>query len=241
MNKAIVEERYSRQIPIMGAEGIERLKGSTVFVGRCGGVGGTVVNYLMRSGVGKLICAHGGKIVPEYLNRMQLAYETDVGKLCIEAFKDKTDKINSDTEIEYIGQNITEIKNLEEVLEGVDLVVDAHPLFEERYELNEIALKMKVPMVSGAMYGDEGYVFTVLPGKTACLRCLYPERPKFWTNIKVFPALGMGPGIIGCTMAREAIEILLHGKSQLSGRMLHFDLAEMDFSVLNMPKTDCNH
>ncbi|MBB5721409.1 tRNA A37 threonylcarbamoyladenosine dehydratase [Loktanella ponticola] len=78
MTKHVVEERYSRQIPIMGSEGIERLKGSTVFVGRCGGVGGTVVNYLMRSGVGKLICAHGGNITPEYLNRMQFEVPLDL-------------------------------------------------------------------------------------------------------------------------------------------------------------------
>ncbi|MBJ7539904.1 HesA/MoeB/ThiF family protein [Marinomonas transparens] len=236
-----MEERYSRQIPIMGKEGIEKLKNSKVFVGRCGGVGGTVVNYLIRAGVGNLICAHGGKIVPEYLNRMQLAYETDVGKSCIDAFRDKTDKINSQAKIHYIDNHITDIDNIEELLSDVDLVVDAHPLFEERYKLNDLALKLDKPMVSGAMYGDEGYVFTVLPHKTACLRCLYPKKPDFWTNIKVFPALGMGPGIIGCSMAREAIELLLKGTSQLSGKTLHFDLADMDFSVLNMPRKECNH
>ncbi len=241
MSEHQAEERYVRQIPIMGVEGINKLKGAKVFVGRCGGVGGTVVNYLIRSGVGKLICAHGGRIVPEYLNRMQLAYETDLGKLCVEAFRDKTDKINSAAEITYIDKNITEIDNIDELLQDVDLVVDAHPLFEERYALNDVALRLGVPMVSGAMYGDEGYVFTVLPGKTPCLRCLYPERPKFWTNIKVFPALGMGPGIIGCTMAREAIEIILHGTSPLSGKMLHFDLTDMDFTVLDMPSTPCTH
>ena len=235
------EERYVRQIPIMGEEGIQKLKESTVFVGRCGGVGGTVVNYLIRSGVGNLICAHGGKIVPEYLNRMQLAYEGDVGKPCVEAFRDKTEKINPASKIRYIDKNITEINDLDDVLSGVDVVIDAHPLFEERYELNEAALRLNVPMVSGAMYGDEGYVFSIKPRQTACMRCLYPERPKFWTNIKVFPALGMGPGIIGCTMARETIELLLHGKSPLLGRMLHFDLTDMDFSVLEMPKVTCNH
>ncbi|MDJ0825284.1 MAG: HesA/MoeB/ThiF family protein [Rhodobacter sp.] len=241
MDQIVTEERYVRQIPIMGETGIQRLKQSKVFVGRCGGVGGTVVNYLIRSGVGNLICAHGGKIVPEYLNRMQLAYEGDVGKPCIDAFRDKTEKINPATEIEYIGKNITEIDNLDEVLDGVDVLIDAHPLFEERYELNDTALRLNVPMVSGAMYGDEGYVFSILPKKTACLRCLYPERPKFWTNIKVFPALGMGPGIIGCSMAREAIELLLKNESPLLGRMLHFDLTDMDFSVLEMPQVDCPH
>lgn len=241
MNNQKIDERYSRQIPIMGIEGINKLKNSKVFVGRCGGVGGTVVNYLIRSGVGNLVCAHGGKIVPEYLNRMQLAYEDDLDKACVEAFREKTDRINSAAKIEYIDKNITDISNIEEILADVDLVIDAHPLFEERYFLNDIALKLGVPMVSGAMYGDEGYVFSIKPKETACLRCLYPERPKFWTNIKVFPALGMGPGIIGCSMARESIELLLHGNSPLVGKMLHFDLSDMDFSVLNMPKTNCSH
>ena len=241
MNRITTEERYARQIPIMGEEGIQRLKQSTVFVGRCGGVGGTVVNYLVRSGVGRLICAHGGKIVPEYLNRMQLAYESDVGRPCIAAFREKTERINPATQIEYIDRNITEIENIDEMLAHADVVTDAHPLFEERYALNEAALRLEVPMVSGAMYGDEGYVFTVMPRKTACMRCLYPERPKFWTNIKVFPALGMGPGIIGCSMAREVIELLLRNESPLTGRILHFDLTDMDFSVLEMPKVTCKH
>ncbi|GGK21227.1 HesA/MoeB/ThiF family protein [Salinarimonas ramus] len=241
MAEIVTEERYVRQIPIMGVEGIQKLKQSRVFVGRCGGVGGTVINYLIRSGVGHLVCAHGGKIVPEYLNRMQLAYESDVGRPCVDAFKDKTDAINPAAKITYVPQNITEIENLDEILGGVDIVIDAHPLFEERYALNAAALRLGVPMVSGAMYGDEGYVFTIIPRKTACLRCLYPERPKFWNDIKVFPALGMGPGIVGCTMAREAIELLLKGTSPLSGRMMHFDLTDMDFAVLEMPKTTCNH
>jgi molybdopterin/thiamine biosynthesis adenylyltransferase len=241
MSEGSTEERYSRQNPIMGVEDIDRLKRSKVFVGRCGGVGGTVVNYLIRSGVGNLICAHGGRIVPEYLNRMQLAYETDVGSPCVEAFRDKTEKINPAAKIDFVAQNISEIEALDELLADVDVVVDAHPLFEERYLLNDVALRLGVPMVSGAMCGDEGYVFTLLPGKTPCLRCLYPERPDFWTDIKVFPALGMGPGIIGCTMAREVVSILLGETSPLSGRTLHFDLTDMDFSVLSMPSKPGKH
>ena len=128
----------------MGAEGINTLKNSKVFVGRCGGVGGTVVNYLIRSGVGKLVCAHGGKIVPEYLNRMQLAYESDVGKDCVQAFREKTEEINPSTKIEYINKNITDIDNIEDILSDVDVVIDAHPLFEERYALNDLALKLGV-------------------------------------------------------------------------------------------------
>ncbi|MCJ8278420.1 MAG: ThiF family adenylyltransferase, partial [Rivularia sp. ALOHA_DT_140] len=74
-------ERYSRQIRIegFGIEAQKRLKSSTVMISRVGGVGGTIAMNLARAGVGKLIIVHGGKIVGEYLNRMQLALPSDIG------------------------------------------------------------------------------------------------------------------------------------------------------------------
>lgn len=238
------EARYERQMRLFGKKNQIRLKNSTVLISRVGGVGGTVAQYLARAGIGKLILAHGGNIVPEYLNRMQLAYEEDIGKNCTDVFFTKLKQINSSTEIichnEYLDN-----ESADSLAKDVDVIADGAPLFEERFAMNKAAVKHSKPMVSGAMYSLEGYVTTIVPGKTPCLKCIYPKKPDYWTNIKVFPAIGAGgPGIIGCVMAMEIIKLItdkFNVSGSLQNKMWHYDMENMTFKKFNIHKRiDCD-
>lgn len=217
--------RYTRQTRIegFGLEGQRRLKAATVMVSRVGGVGGTAAMNLARAGVGKLILVHGGHIVPEYLNRMQLAVPADVGRPCTEAFVEKLRAINPDVALQAVPQNVCE-ENIADLVRQADLIVDGAPLFEERYLLNREAVRQGKPLVSGAMYSTEGYVTNVIPGETPCLACVYPEKPDYWTNINVFPAIGPGPVLVGTMLAMEAIKIISGFGQPLKNVLWYFDL-----------------
>lgn len=232
--------RYERQIRIdgFGLEGQERLKNATVMVSRVGGVGGTAAMNLARAGVGKLIIVHGGEIVPEYLNRMQLAFPKDVGRPCTEVFVESLARINPDVETVPVAANVSE-DNVAELVAQADVIVDGAPLFEERYLMNREAVRQNKPLVMGAMYGLEGYVTTIVPGETPCLRCLYPEKPEYWTNIKVFPALGPGPVMVGTMLGMEAIKLITGIGTPLKNRFWYMDLDTADvrrFEIARDPK-----
>jgi len=218
-------ERYSRQIRIegFGLAGQQRLKQATVLISRVGGVGGAAAMMLARAGVGRMILAHGGVIVPEYLNRMHLAYTSDVGRPCMEVFVERLAAINPAVEVVPIASNIT-AANVAELVQQADLVVDGAPLFEERYLMNQEAVRQAKPLAMGAMYSTEGYVTTIMPRQTPCLACLFARKPDYWNDISVFPAIGPGPLIVGGMLAMEAIKVLAHFGKPLYGSLWHFDL-----------------
>lgn len=218
-------ERYSRQLRIegFGLQGQQRLKDSSVFVSRVGGVGGTAAMNLARAGIGKLILAHGGVIVPEYLNRWQLVTPEDIGKPCVEVWAERLRAINPEMEVVSLQQNVNE-DNVAGLVAQADVVIDGAPLFEERYLMNREAVKQGKPVCMGAMYSTEAYASTIVPGETPCLSCIYPEKPDYWTNIKVFPAIGPGPVIVGTTLAMEAIKILTGFGHPLKNVLWFFDL-----------------
>lgn len=229
-------ERYSRQIRIegFGLESQRRLKAATVMISRVGGVGGTVAMHLARAGIGRLIIVHGGHIVPEYLNRMQLALPEDLDRPCTEVFVEKLKAINPDLDIIAVPENVSE-DNVAQLVSKANLVVDGAPLFEERYLMNQAAVRQGKPLVMGAMYSTEGYVTTIVPGETPCLACIYPKKPDYWTNIKVFPAIGPGPVIVGSMAAMEAIKVLTGFGQPLKNVLWFFDL---ETNIVRRLRTD---
>jgi len=228
--------KYARHLSVLGEEGQEKLSNATVYISRVGGVGGTAANYLARSGVGKLLLAHGGTLDAQYMNRWHLAHEADIDRRCVDVFKEEIARINSEVEVEVLGENANSIEDIKAFAQQADVIIDAAPMFEERYNNNLLSQMLNIPMISGSMYAQEGYVMSFVPGDTPCLSCLYPEKPEFWENGHVFPVLGTGPGIIGCLLANEAISYIAKNELQLKGKMLHYDLTDMDFTKLKIEK-----
>jgi len=95
------------------------------------------------------------------------------------------------------------------------------------------------PMVECAMYETEAHITSFAPGKTGCLRCLYPAKPDNWT--RRFPVIGAVSGMAGCIGAMEAIKILTGVGEPLYGRLLYCDLRSVRFhSVRLQPKQNCS-
>jgi molybdopterin/thiamine biosynthesis adenylyltransferase len=217
--------RYQRQIRIdgFGMEAQQRLKAASVMVSRAGGVGGTAAIEMAIAGVGRLTLVHGGKVVPEYLNRWVWAGPADVGRPCTEVIAEHIRSINPHVEVVTVPEYINE-GNVAALVSKADLVIDGAPLFEERYLMHREAVRQKKPIVMGAMYSTEGYVTTYVPGETPCLKCIYPEKPEYWTHVEVFPAIGPGPIMVASMTAMEAIKVITGFGQPLKGVLWYFDL-----------------
>lgn len=237
MTKLNEEEKatYEWQIwvPEFGEAGQEKLKDASVLVSRCGGLGSVVAYELAAAGVGKLILAHGGNVKHSDLNRQLLMTHDWLGKPRVESAKRRLLELNPRLEIVTVESNVTE-ENAAELVDQCDVIVDCAPMFEERYAMNRQAIQQNKPLVECAMYDLEAHIYTVLPKQTACVACLYPNKPPAWK--REFPVFGAVSGMVACMGAMEAIKLIAGFGEPLAGRMAMADLREMKFREMKIAR-----
>ena len=222
-------------VPDFGEDGQEKLKNASVMVSRVGGVGSVVAYELAAAGVGKLVLAHAGNVKPSDLNRQLLMTHDWIGKPRIKSIKRRLLDLNPRLEIVDVAENVSE-DNAETLVSQADLVVDCAPLFPERFAMNRQAVIQNKPLVECAMYELEGHITTVVPGRSPCLQCIWPENPPTWK--RQFPVFGAVSGTVACMGAMEAIKLIAGIGEPLIGRLVRMDLRDMVFHNLKVSKRD---
>ena len=232
-------ERYDRQIMIggFGQAGQEKLKKAKVFIAGAGGLGCATATYLTAAGIGVLRIVDHDRVELTNLNRQVLHWQEDIGKSKVDSAAEKLAKLNQGVKIEAIEEKITEA-NVSQLVAGFDLVVDAMDNLPTRYLLNKVALDKNLPFFHGAVYGFEGRAMTIIPGKTACLMCVYrgaiPEEK--------FAVVGVTPGVIGCIQATEVIKYIVGIGQLLTNKLLVYDGLNMKFSEFSLNRDpNCEH
>lgn len=233
------QERYDRQIMIgeIGEEGQEKLKRSRVVIAGTGGLGSPIAIYLTAAGIGMIRLIDHDQVALSNLNRQILHWEEDIGRKKVDSARTKLRNLNRAVEIEAIAETVTE-GNVSKLVNGCDVIVDAMDNLPTRYILNRCAIEKNIPFFHGAVNGFEGRVMTILPGKTACLRCMYrgpvPQEK--------FPVIGVAPAVIGVIQATEVIKYLLGIGRLLTNRLLIYDGLKVTFSEFTVNKNpDCDH
>jgi molybdopterin-synthase adenylyltransferase len=224
-------ERYTRQMryaPI-GVEGQRRLLASRVLIVGCGALGSVLASTLTRAGVGRLRIVDRDVLEMNNLQRQELYDEQDVASGLPKAIaaKQRLERINSHIAIEALVADV-EQRNIGQLVEGVDLIVDGTDNFETRYLLNDAAIHRHVPWVYGGCLGAVGQTMTILPGATPCFRCLYPEPPPPGTAETCDAAGILAPivNVIASIEACEALKILIGGREAVCRDLQVFDLWE---------------
>ena len=214
-----------------GELGQRRLKNSTVLVSRCGGLGSVVAYELAAAGVGKLILAHAGNVKHSDLNRQLLMTHDWLGKPRIESVERRLKELNPRLDIIPIESNLDD-QLADELVQQADVCVDAAPLFEERFAMNDACIRYRKPHVNCAMFDCEASITTFVGTGKPCLRCLVPEPPRYWK--REFPVFGAVSGTVACLGAMEAIKLLTGIGEPLIGRTLHLDLRSMQTSQFTL-------
>lgn len=222
-------ERYRRQImlPGFGEEAQHKLKSSTVLVTGVGGLGGTAALYLAVAGVGRLILVRGGKLRLDDMNRQVLMTDDWVDKPRILKARETLKNINPDVRVDAICEYIT-AKNVDALVRESDIALDCAHNFIERDILNTACIRWETPMIEAAMAGMEAYLTAVIPGKTPCLSCLFPEKPE-WDK-RGFGVLGAVSGTLACLTALEAIKVLCGIGQPLYSQLLTMNLSTLEFA-----------
>ena len=232
-------ERYDRQIMLreIGKEGQEKLKKARVFIAGAGGLGSTAAIYLTAAGIGNIRIVDRDTVELSNLNRQVLHWDEDRGRSKVDSAFEKLKRLNPDVKIEAIQETITEA-NINSLLAGCELIVDAMDNLPTRYLLNKASLKHHIPFFHGAVYGFEGRAMTIIPPKTACLRCVYRGVPPE----ERFPVMGTTPAVIGCIQATEVIKYILGIGKLLTNTLLNYDALDMEFRAFKVNKDPhCEH
>ena len=232
-------ERYDRQIIIkgIGEEGQEKLKRAKVFIAGVGGLGCPISIYLATAGVGTIRLVDCDRVELSNLNRQVLHGNEDIGKRKGDSAVEKLKNLNQWVKVEAIAETITE-DNISQLVTGFDLIVDAMDNLPTRYLLNKAAIDKKIPLFHGAVYGFEGRAMTIIPGKSACLWCVYQGRV---TQGK-FPVIGVAPAVIGCIQATEVIKYIVGIGELLANCLLIYDGLNLEFTKLTVERDpNCQH
>jgi len=187
--------------------------------------------------VGTIRIIDNDRVEINNLNRQVLHWSDDIGTEKVDSALAKLGALNPAIHLEATCETINET-NVSDLVTGFDLIVDAMDNFPTRYLLNKAALNNNIPFIHGAVSGFEGRAMTIIPGKTACLRCMYrgpiPEEK--------FPVIGVTPAVIGSIQATEAIKYIIGIGDLLENRLLMYNGLTMNFSEFKIKKNpNCDH
>lgn len=223
-------ERYSRQILYagMGEEGQRKLLASSAVVVGCGAIGASTAQLLARAGVGRLRVIDRDFVEPSNLQRQSLFDENDAREALPKAAaaERKLRQVNSEIEIEGIVCDITP-GNVEEHLNGFDVILDGTDNFETRFLLNDFAVHSSRPWIYAAAVGSYGLTYAIRPGMTACLACLLETSDAGTMLDETCDTVGvLGPivGLVSSLEVAEALKILSGHSEALHGRLLSCDV-----------------
>jgi adenylyltransferase/sulfurtransferase len=221
--------RYLRQETFsgIGPGGQARLKKSKVLVAGCGAVGGTIATLLVRAGVGRLRVVDRDSPELSNLHRQLLYIDQDLAEGAPKALVagQRLSRMNPEVKVEGIMADLN-ASNIREMIKEVDLIMDGTDNQETRYLINDAAVTSGIPWIFAGAVGAGGNVMAVLPGKTPCLRCLFPEPapPGSTPTADTVGIIGPAPSLVASLAAAEALKILCGARDQLLPGMLIVDL-----------------
>jgi adenylyltransferase/sulfurtransferase len=225
-------ERYSRHLILrdVGPAGQEKLLASRVLIVGAGGLGSPAALYLAAAGVGTIGLVDDDVVDLTNLQRQIAHFTRDVGVPKVESAAEKITALNPDVRVRTHHLRLT-ADNALDLLADYDFVIEGTDNFPSKFLLNDACWFAGKPFSHAGILHFAGQLFTIMPGQSACYRCVFPAPPPPGAVPSCSQAgvLGSLAGVIGCLQATEALKVLLGVGTPLTDRMLVFDALDMRF------------
>ena len=243
---AAPSNRYIRQeiLGVVGPAGQERLAHAHVALIGAGALGSTIADLLVRAGIGRLTLIDRDYVELHNLQRQTLYTEDDVRDHTPKAMAaaERLSAINSSVEIRPAVADVNSL-SIEQLTEGADFLVDGTDNFETRYLINDLAVKTDRPWVYGGVIATYGMTMTIIPGETACLRCVFPDAPDAGSAPTCDTAGVFGPSVhvVSSLEASEAIKLALGRTDAVNRSLVSLDIWSMELQRIPVggPRPDC--
>ena len=238
------KERYKKHLTLkeIGFKGQLKLKNSSVICIGAGGLGSSALLCLAASGIGRIGIVDNDQVEKSNLQR-QIIHETNtVGNLKINSAQERIKRFNPNIEVTTFNKRINS-ENVIEIIKDFDIICDCSDNFGTRYLINDACLILNKALVFGSVQGFEGQISVFnLNKKSPNLRDLLPESP-VKNNIpscEEFGVVGVSTGLIGILQVNEIIKIILKKGEILDGKIMIFDLLNMNIKTLNLKSDKLN-
>ncbi len=233
--------RYARHLILdeVGEDGQAKLLASRVLIIGAGGLGSPVALYLAAAGVGHLTLVDDDVVDDTNLQRQIIHSDAAIGRAKVESAAETLARL--DPQIKVTAKKLrVDAANIGALIAGHDLVIDGSDNFDTRYAVHDACYRARVPLVSASLLRFEAQLSTykAYDGKTACLRCLHPEKPPpdLIPRCEEAGILGAVAGVAGSLQATEALKELLGLGKSLTGSVLIYDALDTTFRRIAVPK-----
>lgn len=240
-----MNERYSRQIlfPMFGEQGQYELQNKHVLIIGAGALGTGNAEILTRAGIGKITLVDRDYVEWSNLQRQQLYTESDAKRRTpkVIAAKESLQEINHEVEILAHILDVTPTE-MEELIEKVDVIIDATDNFDIRMIINDISQKHEIPWIYGSCVGSYGISYTIIPSKTPCLHCLMKSVPIGGLTCDTAGILSPVVHQVVGHQSIEALKLLIGEEVALREKLVSFDLWKNEYSTIqvkHLKKADC--
>ncbi len=236
--------RYARQIRYegLGEEGQAALLAAHAVIIGCGALGSVQAELLTRAGVGRLTIVDRDFVEESNLHRQFLFDERDAADELPKAVaaERRLSLINAGIQVRGVVADL-EPGNAQDLLGGADLILDGTDNFETRYLINDYAVMSGTPWIYGGAIGSYGLTMPILPGRTACLRCVYPDPPSgAQPTCETFGVLGAITALIAALQAADALKILSGQAAKVRATITTADLWNGGIREREQPVRDPN-
>ena len=233
-------EKFSRQIILkdIGAIGQKKILNSKVLIIGMGGLGCPVAEFLTRSGIGTLGIIDHDIVSASNIHRQSLYDEKDLNKLKVKIAQKKLKNINPKTKVNAFAIKLND-KNSEKITKKYDYIIDGTDNFKSKFLINDLSLKYKKFLVTGAISKFDGHIFTFnfKNKKDPCLKCFYQSEPSDEIlNCEAEGILGPIAGIVGNIQSNEVLKKILNIGKNLSGSILIINIKNLDFRKVKFSK-----
>jgi molybdopterin-synthase adenylyltransferase len=234
-------ERYSRHILLseVGVEGQERIRAARILIIGLGGLGSPAALYLAAAGVGTIGLVDNDRVDLSNLQRQIVHFTQDVNVPKVESAAAKMRAINPDIKVET-HQLFVKADNILDLIRGYDFVIDGTDSFVTKFLINDGCVLAGIPFSHGGILRFDGQTMTVLPGRSACYRCVFREPPPAGAAPTCAEAgvLGAIAGMLGTIQAAEALKYVIGVGEVLSDRLLTFDAKRMCFRTVKLNRQE---
>jgi len=230
-------ERYSRHIilPEVGGKGQAKLLAGKVFIVGAGGLGSPAALYLAAAGVGTIGLIDADAVDLSNLQRQIIHATPDLGRSKVESATGKMRAINPDVTVHTYRERLTAANALE-LMKDYDFVIDGTDNFASKFLVADACHFARKPYSHAGILRFDGQTLTVIPGQTACYRCVFSAPPPAGAVPSCSQAgvLGVLAGVIGTIQATEALKHLLGIGELLVNRLLVYNALRMKFRDVSL-------
>jgi molybdopterin/thiamine biosynthesis adenylyltransferase len=232
-------QRYSRHIILkdVGVEGQQKISNAKVLVIGVGGLGSPVLLYLAAAGIGTIGIVDGDIVDLTNLQSQVIHFTPDVDTYKVQSAMEKINKLNPNINVNTWNELATS-ENILNLIQDYDFIVDGTDNFPAKFLINDACVIANKPYSHAGILQFIGQTMTVVPGESACYRCVFqePPPPNSVPSCSQAGVLGAIAGVLGALQVTEVLKFVIGKGDLLTNRIMMFDALEMKFRNLNIKK-----